>query len=561
MAVALVAAASVAAALGAGARSLQRQVADEVRRRVVAAGASVESVGLSWRGPVLLEGVRVERPDVRVTATRVDVSWGMRGDEDARSHVRGFAVRGLRVEHGAMVATWPQAAFAVVSWERSGDAEHVRLRQSPGGGELDLRWSGPRDARRAALSLSALDLSLARVSWAGEAMAEPGRWTGTAALADAPGRVETDGQMSADAVRVALRGVAGETGDLGVPTAVRAEWSLSRGGEALEVRHATVRLDGLEVSGEGRLEGPAAGRRVEARVSTRADVGAAFRTAGLRLPGALAGVPAGPLGTAYLDVSVRGPLDDPAALEIAPRLRFEPTPAGVAAFAFLRRPFRLLPEDPDGVPVEVKDGAPGFVPLVEVPPLFVRALLVSEDAGFFGHPGIDVAEIPVAWATNVERGSFARGASTITQQLVKNLFLSREKSYGRKVEEAALALLVDAAVPKTRLLEIYLNVIEWGPGLHGIGPAARHYFGKEPAALTPKEIAFLVCLIPSPVRYHQAHVAGHVGPGMELLMAGVLAKLRSVDALTEAEYEEALAEALAFRPEDGVPVAVQATRP
>src|SRR5262249_54105904 len=156
------------------------------------------------------------------------------------------------------------------------------------------------------------------------------------------------------------------------------------------------------------------------------------------------------------------------------------------------------------------------------------ALLLSEDAGFFGHPGIDVAEIPVAWAQNEERGERARGASTITQQLVKNLFLHKDKSYGRKLTEAALALMLDAALPKQRILEIYLNVIEWGPDLYGLGPAAAHYFGKTPAALTPKETAFLVCLIPSPVRYHQAHVAGHPGPGMDLLMANLLAKLQSV---------------------------------
>ena len=189
-----------------------------------------------------------------------------------------------------------------------------------------------------------------------------------------------------------------------------------------------------------------------------------------------------------------------------------------------------------------------------MPPLFLDALLLSEDAGFYGHPGVDVAEIRAAWADNVERGTLARGGSTITQQLVKNLFLSREKSYGRKMEEAALALLVDAALPKRRILEIYVNVIEWGPGLYGLVPAARHYFGKAPAALTPKEIAFLVCLIPSPVRYHQAHTAGHAGPGMEQLMANLLAKLRSTGALSDDAYFAALDEGLQFAAETSAAV-------
>jgi membrane peptidoglycan carboxypeptidase len=236
-------------------------------------------------------------------------------------------------------------------------------------------------------------------------------------------------------------------------------------------------------------------------------------------------------------------------MHIVPHLRYESTPTVEEKLAFLRRPFRFRPPETEGITLDVREGAPDFVPLSAVPPLFLRALLISEDAGFYGHPGVDVAEIPLAWATNLERGTAARGASTITQQLVKNLFLSRDKSYGRKLEEAALALLVDAAVPKTRILEIYVNVIEWGPGLYGLVPAARHYFGKVPDELTPKEIAFLVCLIPSPVRYHQAHAVGRLGPGMGQLTANLLAKLRSVDAIGEEEYLQALDEEPEFRPE------------
>ena len=119
-----------------------------------------------------------------------------------------------------------------------------------------------------------------------------------------------------------------------------------------------------------------------------------------------------------------------------------------------------------------------------VPELFLRALLLGEDSNFWGHPGIDLSEMPAAIATNLERGTFARGGSTIPQQLAKNLFLSREKRLGRKLEEASLALLLDASLGKRRVLEIYLNVIEWGPGVYGLRPAARHYFGREPSELT-----------------------------------------------------------------------------
>jgi membrane peptidoglycan carboxypeptidase len=193
------------------------------------------------------------------------------------------------------------------------------------------------------------------------------------------------------------------------------------------------------------------------------------------------------------------------------------------------------------VAIDVSPGSADFVALDAVPPLFVDALLLAEDAGFWGHHGIDLRELPGAFATNLARGTFARGASTITQQLAKNLFLSREKRIGRKLAEASLALLLDAALGKRRVLEIYLNVIEWGPGVYGLGPAARHYFGREPAELTPKQVAFLVSMIPGPVKYQRSIEGGVPTPFFEGLMASLLAKLRATGALDDAAYETALA--------------------
>jgi membrane carboxypeptidase/penicillin-binding protein len=310
-------------------------------------------------------------------------------------------------------------------------------------------------------------------------------------------------------------------------------------------------MGGLQLTGHGHLSGPGDDRTVELEMAARGDMAAALQTTALRLPAAFPVAPGDALGTASFDVTVQGPLARPAEMHIVPHLRYDSTPQVAEKLEFLRRPFRFHPPDTEGITLDVRDGAADFIRLSDVPPLFLRALLISEDAGFYGHPGIDVAEIPHAWATNVERGTAARGASTITQQLVKNLFLSSDKSYGRKLEEAALALLVDAGVPKARILEIYVNVIEWGPSLYGLVPAARHYFGKTPAELTPREMVFLICVIPSPVRYHQAYVAGRVGPGMDQLMANLLAKLRSVDALSDDAYYDALTEELHFQPGGG----------
>jgi membrane peptidoglycan carboxypeptidase len=192
----------------------------------------------------------------------------------------------------------------------------------------------------------------------------------------------------------------------------------------------------------------------------------------------------------------------------------------------------------------VSPASPDFIPLSEVPPLFVRTLLLGEDSGFFGHSGLDLSELPSAILTNWTRGGAVRGASTISQQLAKNLFLSRDKNVGRKLQELSLALLLEAGLSKARILEIYVNVIEWGPGLYGLRPASRHYFAREPSDLTPAQMALLVSLVPGPVKYQRSLASGRPSPGFRPLVDGLLAKLRSVDLLTEDEYEAARADAL-----------------
>jgi hypothetical protein len=503
-------------------------------------------VRFSWLGPLRLEGVVAQRAGGRLTAGAVDVHWRLAGTRDPSSHVSAVGVRAARLEQGPLALDWPEASFDILSFDPV--ARTARLRQQRSGGELALAWSAPREAGAASLALSRLDLAGARVSWENEPLLDPGRWSGKVELSGTGPRFRTAGALRGEGVRIALPRTLGVgEGGYGVTTALAIDWNLVRAEDALEVRHAALRLAGLDLAGRGRV---ASSTAVDLELSAHGELGAAFRAAGLELPAPLAAARAERLGTAWFDVSLRGPLDRPARLRVTPRLRFESAPEAVEALQFLRGPFRHRPAG-DAVVVDLREGAAGFVPLEEVPPLFVKALLLSEDAGFFGHPGLDVAEVPVAWAANVERGTAARGASTITQQLAKNLFLSQERTYGRKLTEAALALVLDAAVPKTRLLEIYLNVIEWGPGLYGLGPAARHYFDKAPAQLTPAETAFLVCVIPSPVRYHHAHTAGRVGPGMAGLMDNLLVKLVAAGALSEDDYTRAVVEGLRFGPEGG----------
>jgi transglycosylase-like protein len=541
------------AALGvwASTGAIERRLADEVARRGAPLGLTAGAVHFSWTGPVRLDAVTVvPAAGGRLTLRGVRVGWGWDGGRDPRAHVRHLSLEGAHFERDALVVDWPAADLDVLAWNGGAGAERIRVRQGPAGGQMEAGWRTDAAGREASLSLERFDLSGMRVAWGADPVLAPGSWTGRLSVSGTSTHLATSGALAAEGVRVSLpRGLALGDGAYGAPTSVALSWTAERDAAAIEVRRLIARIGGLELDGHGQVTDAGGERMVDLELDARSDLGAALQTTALQLPAALTAGPSDRLGVASFDVSVHGPLARPALLRIVPHLRYASTPQVMAKLEFLRRPFRYHPAEAEGVTLDVRAGAPDFVPLGEVPPLFLRTLLISEDAGFYGHPGVDVAEIPLAWTTNLERGTSARGASTITQQLVKNLFLSKDKSYGRKLEEAALALLVDAAVPKARILEIYVNVIEWGPNIFGLVPAARHYFGKAPADLTPKEMAFLVSLIPSPVRYHQAHTAGRLGPGMEQLVATLLAKLKSVDAIDDQAYEEARAEELHFAPE------------
>jgi monofunctional biosynthetic peptidoglycan transglycosylase len=139
-----------------------------------------------------------------------------------------------------------------------------------------------------------------------------------------------------------------------------------------------------------------------------------------------------------------------------------------------------------------------WVPYSRISPHLVRAVLVTEDAKFWQHDGLDYEQIRESMEVNLERGEFARGASTITQQLAKNLFLSPSKNPLRKLRELLIARRLEAELPKQRILEIYLNVIEWGDGIWGAEAAARTYFRKRASQLSQPESALLAAAVANP---------------------------------------------------------------
>jgi monofunctional biosynthetic peptidoglycan transglycosylase len=139
-----------------------------------------------------------------------------------------------------------------------------------------------------------------------------------------------------------------------------------------------------------------------------------------------------------------------------------------------------------------------WVPYGRISNHLKRAVITSEDARFSEHEGVDWEAIEKAYETNLKRGKRARGGSTITQQLAKNLFLSPERSYVRKGQELVLAYMIEAAWSKRRILEIYLNVAEWGEGVFGAEAAARHYFGIPAAQLDSEQAARMAAMLPRP---------------------------------------------------------------
>jgi monofunctional biosynthetic peptidoglycan transglycosylase len=144
-----------------------------------------------------------------------------------------------------------------------------------------------------------------------------------------------------------------------------------------------------------------------------------------------------------------------------------------------------------------------------------RAVVAAEDARFLDHEGFDWEAIVQARVKNEQRGRIVAGASTISQQLAKNLFLSGERSWLRKGQEALITWMIENTMSKRRILELYLNYAEWGDGVFGAEAAARHHFGVPASALTPEQAAWLAAILPSPRRYERGrttpYVEGRVG--------------------------------------------------
>lgn len=186
--------------------------------------------------------------------------------------------------------------------------------------------------------------------------------------------------------------------------------------------------------------------------------------------------------------------------------------------------YRVVP--PPGTPLMVMRsiaGAPWnytWRPLSEIAPSLARSVLTAEDEAFCSHRGFDAAALQKAWDDYVEDdGGPLRGGSTISQQTAKNLLLWPGRTWLRKGLEAWLTIYIEALWPKTRIMEVYLNVAEWGRGVYGAEAAARHHFNKSAAALTESEAARLAAVLPNPLRWSASNPGPYVQGRTHILAA------------------------------------------
>lgn len=256
-------------------------------------------------------------------------------------------------------------------------------------------------------------------------------------------------------------------------------------------------------------------------------------------------------GSFGVDLQVRydqqKPQDTRVALSVQNECRVREVPSELSAHRF-EQPFLRGVKAPDGSPMTI-DGGPGtpsWVSIDDISRHMETAILICEDAGFHAHAGFDFHALENAIKDDLKQGRFARGASTVSMQLAKNLYLGQEKTLGRKLQEALLTLLLEQQLDKRRILELYLNIVELGPGLYGVGDAAQYYFATPARSLTLGQSLYLASLLPNPTYSHFAP-NGKLSAGWLNYLHKLMHIAHKIKRIDDAELEAGLAEEIAFR--------------
>lgn len=205
------------------------------------------------------------------------------------------------------------------------------------------------------------------------------------------------------------------------------------------------------------------------------------------------------------------------------------------------------PEEYESVDIGMESD--NYAQVFDISPYFLNAVLTQEDSRFYDHKGFISREFKSALVRNLEAGRFKFGASSITMQMVKNVFLYRDKTISRKLQELFLTWYVEQVLDKNRILEIYVNAIEYGPAVYGIVQASSIYFGKHPRSLEPVEAAFLAQLLPAPRRRYFQYCKAELDRRTKTKIERVLNNMNKRNRLSDAELELAQASTIEFNPE------------
>jgi hypothetical protein len=327
---------------------------------------------------------------------------------------------------------------------------------------------------------------------------------------------------------------------------------------------ARARLDGTELivtSGEahfGEVRAELSGQVVKAR--ERRHVEGRLRVPLSGCQSVLEAMPSGLLplvrgmrlsGSFGIDFQVRydsqAPKDTRVVLAVQNECRVQDVPPELSPHRF-ERPFLREVKGPDGSPTSIESG-PGtssWVSIDDMSKHLESAILICEDSRFHAHAGFDFRALEDAIKDDLKQGRFARGASTVSMQLAKNLYLGKEKTLGRKLQEALLTMLLEQQLDKRRILELYLNVVELGPGLYGVGDAAQYYFATPARSLTLGQSLYLASLLPNPT-YSRFGPNGKLNPAWLAYLHRLMHIAHKIKRIDDAELQAGLEEEIAFR--------------
>ena len=232
--------------------------------------------------------------------------------------------------------------------------------------------------------------------------------------------------------------------------------------------------------------------------------------------------------------------------ELDNRCKVLETPEDIDPKRF-REPFQHYVVEPDGRATEFTTGptTEQWVPLSEITPAMETGLVVCEDSRFFKHNGFDNKAIRDSILSNLKKGHFVRGASTLSMQLAKNLYLGREKTLSRKLQEAAFTLLLEERLSKEDILELYLNVVEFGPGIYGIRNGSMHYFNSQPGELSLAQAMFFASILPNPKAKRFAE-DGTLKPRWAKHLQYLMRVAHKIKRISDEELEAGMKEQLRF---------------